>query len=140
MLSYCFSKPSTCVKTKGMWSSSRVKRGSSYKLVPIKVYPYQPLKVAFTNLVQKAGFLEKWRTRVPVVPHTHLVDIYDGKVWSDERLSTRSIFILAHCKRRLVSTLQPYSVLRWRYLFDHTKSSSQRTIQSYSGWCTTWAT
>ncbi len=47
-------------------SLKKVKRGSHFKLVPIKVYPYQSLKTALTKLVQKPGFLdncEKWELR-----------------------------------------------------------------------------
>ncbi len=64
----------------------KVKRGSRFKLVPIKVYPYQSLKTALTKLVQKPGFLdncEKWRRRV--TDTEYLVDIYDGRIWSEYR-------------------------------------------------------
>ena len=64
----------------------KVKSGRSYRLVPIKVYPYQSLHKSLSYLVQKDGFLdacEKWRKRVPLIPDAHLADIYDGHVWSD---------------------------------------------------------
>lgn len=48
----------------------KVRSGRSYRLVPIKVHPYQPLQKSLTHLVQKDGFLdacEKWRQRVSVI-------------------------------------------------------------------------
>ena len=62
----------------------KVKTGRGYKLVPNKVYPYQPLSKSLTYLIQKEGFLdscEMWRNRV--ASDTHLIDIYDGRVWSE---------------------------------------------------------
>ena len=62
----------------------KVKTGRKTTLVPIKVYPYQPLYKSFNNLVKKEGFLdacEMWRNRP--TSDTHLVDIYDGRVWSE---------------------------------------------------------
>ena len=57
-----------------------------YKLVPNKIYSYQPLHMSLTRIVQKEGFLdacEKWRNRFSIIPDQHLGDIYDGRVWSD---------------------------------------------------------
>ena len=62
----------------------KVKRGRKTKLIPIKIYPYQPLQKCLNNLVKKEGFLdlcETWRSRITA--DAHLVDIYDGLVWSD---------------------------------------------------------
>ena len=67
-----------------------IKSGKSYKLSHIKVYPYQPLQNSLSYLVQKRGFLdacEKWRSRMPLIPPTHLAHIYDGRVLSEFRSS-----------------------------------------------------
>lgn len=64
----------------------KVKIKKGYKLIPMKVYPYQPLSNSLTHLFQKEGFAEAcgiWRKRLPFVPQTHLLDIYDGQVWSN---------------------------------------------------------
>ena len=64
----------------------KVRSGRSNKLIPIKVYPYQPLQKSLTYLIQKEGFLdacEKWRRRMSLIPNAHLADVYDGRVWSD---------------------------------------------------------
>ena len=44
----------------------RVKHGSSYKLIPRKVYTYNSLKASLTKLFGRSGFsynYEKWRNR-----------------------------------------------------------------------------
>lgn len=51
-------------------------------LVPIKVYPYKPLRKSIEQMAKRKGFLsscEKWRKRS--VPDDYLCDIYDGNVW-----------------------------------------------------------
>ena len=62
----------------------KVKIQKRVKFVPIKVYPYQPLSNSITYLVNKPGFLEScemWRKNRS--PDDYLVDIYDGKIWSE---------------------------------------------------------
>lgn len=59
----------------------KVKRGSSYALVPKRVYAYCPLKDSLAKLYSRNDFAtkcEQWRKRqkFPGV----FVDIYDGKV------------------------------------------------------------
>lgn len=68
----------------------KVKSGRGYKLVPIKVYPYQPLAKSFSYLVQKGDFLEtceKWREHKRHISPTHLFDIYDGNIWNEFEIS-----------------------------------------------------
>ena len=53
----------------------KVKTGRGYKLVPNKVYPYQPLSKSLTCLVQKEGFLDSCEMcRNRVASDTHLID------------------------------------------------------------------
>lgn len=62
----------------------KVRRKSGYLLQPFKVYPYQPLKSAITQLINTPGFLEsyeKWRGRN--VPNGYYGDVFDGKVWRE---------------------------------------------------------
>ena len=64
----------------------KVKTGRSYRLVPIKAYPYQPLKYSLGRLVKKEGFVEvceQWRQRQSSVPSGYYGDSYDGQVWTD---------------------------------------------------------
>ena len=92
----------------------RVKTRKGYKLMPIKVYPYQPLANSLGYLVQKEGFLEsceKWRHRMALIPSTHLVDVYDGRVWHDFAafLSAPYSFLLT----LNVDWFQPYSRIEY---------------------------
>ena len=62
----------------------KVKRSGGYSLVPIRVYPYYPLKKSLERLISIPGFLEsceEWRHRASCVPQSFLADIYDGDVW-----------------------------------------------------------
>ena len=53
----------------------KVKTGRGSKLVPNKVYPYQPLSKSLTCLVQKEGFLDSCEMcRNRVASDTHLID------------------------------------------------------------------
>ena len=61
-----------------------VKAGKGQKLIPIKVFPYMPIRKSFEALAKRPGFIalcEKWRYR-PHVP-TYLSDIYDGRLWHE---------------------------------------------------------
>ena len=72
------SKRSPC----GALLLKKIKSKNGYKLVPIKVYPYKPLRISIEQLVSKKGFVEnceRWRNRV--VPAGFLSDIYEGAVW-----------------------------------------------------------
>lgn len=60
----------------------KVQAKQGYVLVPIKVYPYEPLKKSIEQLVKRKGLLskcEKWRTCS--VSEGFLCDVYDGNVW-----------------------------------------------------------
>ena len=60
----------------------KVKAKRCYILIPIRVYPYKPLKNSIAQLAKRKGFLqscERWR--VQSVPQDFLCDIYDGLVW-----------------------------------------------------------
>ena len=60
----------------------QVKHGSSYKLVPRKVYTYNGLKASLTKLFRRSGFsynCEKWRNRKKT--QGVYTDLYDGLVW-----------------------------------------------------------
>lgn len=80
------------------------------KLVPIKTYPYCPLRISLQRLALKPGFLsscERWREREPTIPPDVLGDIYDGNVWKSFRnnfLSTPYCYLIA----LNVDWFQPY--------------------------------
>ncbi len=62
----------------------KVRSKCGYSLQAFKVYPYQSLKSAITQLVNKPGFLdscEKWRRRS--VPSGYYGDVFDGNVWRE---------------------------------------------------------
>lgn len=62
----------------------KLKTQKGFKLVPIKVYPYQPLSSSVTYLANKPTFLEScemWWTKIS--PDDYLIDIYDGNVWTE---------------------------------------------------------
>ena len=65
----------------------KVKSGRGCRLVPVKTFPYMPLKSSLQSLASRPGFItacEQWRARVTTSSnHTYLRDIYDGKVWHD---------------------------------------------------------
>ena len=61
-----------------------IRSGKSYRLEPIKAYPYQSLQHSFSYLVKRDGFLsacEQWRYRMSSIPSSHLGDVYDGRIW-----------------------------------------------------------
>ena len=63
-----------------------LKKVKSGKLVPIKVYPYQPLCVSLGRLVQREGFVEAsehWRKREYSISSEYYGDVYDGQVWKE---------------------------------------------------------
>ena len=64
----------------------KVRSGRNCKLVPIKAYPYQPLRISLGRLVKKKGFIEaceQWRQRQPSIPQSYYGDVYDAQVWND---------------------------------------------------------
>ena len=63
-----------------------VKCSSKVEIVPHKVYPYHPIKVAITCLVSTPGFLDRcdhWRKRSETIPHGTLANVYDGAIWKE---------------------------------------------------------
>ena len=75
----------------------KVRSGRTYKLSPIKSYPYLPLCQSFSYLVKRKGFLdacEKWRSRAFSIPDLYLGDIYDGRVWHEFESECRASTIL----------------------------------------------
>lgn len=73
-------------------------RTGTTTLRPHKVYAYQPLKTALTNLVNRTGFLdvcEQWRSRCETIPNGLLCDIFDGQVWKEFQTIDGSEFLKA---------------------------------------------
>ena len=63
----------------------KVRSGRGYRLVPIKSFPYLPLRISLQTLAGRPGFInacEQWRKMVEF-PNTRLRDVYDGQVWRD---------------------------------------------------------
>lgn len=59
-----------------------VQKGSTNKLVPVKVYPYVSLKKSLTKLCKKSDFMKKcehWRNRKDTT--NFFTDVYDGAIW-----------------------------------------------------------
>ena len=60
--------------------------GRKSKLVPVKEYSYQPLRVSLGRLLSREGFVdqcEMWRQRESTVPQGYYGDIYDGRIWHE---------------------------------------------------------
>ena len=60
----------------------KVKSKSGYNLLPIKAYPYKPLKHSIEQMVQRNGFIQKceeWRNRS--ISTGYVADVYDGAMW-----------------------------------------------------------
>ena len=60
----------------------KVKTKRGYSLLPMRSYPYKPLKQSIAQLVKREGFLEcceKWRERK--IPQDYFGDVYDGSIW-----------------------------------------------------------
>ena len=88
------------------------------KVRPIKLYAYQSIKVAMTNLLNRDGFLklcEHWREREKNLPIGHLGDIYDGRVWQNFKVIDDINFLEApynYCFTLNLDWFQPYSHTR----------------------------
>ena len=98
-----------------------VKNNTAFKKVkPAKLYPYQSLKVAITNLVNKHGFLEQcehWRHSYDNLstPHEHMRDIYDGRIWKHFQVYEGVSFLdlpYNFCFTLNVDWFQPFSHTR----------------------------
>lgn len=86
------------------------------KVKPYKVFAYQSLKKAMTNLLNTNGFLENcehWRSRK--VPSGYLSDIYDGLVWQEFQVVDGIKFL--ETKYNFCFTLN----LDWFQPFTHTR-------------------
>ena len=86
------------------------------KVKPFKVFAYQSLKKAMTNLLNTDGFLgncEHWRSRK--VPSGYLSDIYDGLVWQEFQVVDGIKFL--ETKYNFCFTLN----LDWFQPFTHTR-------------------
>ena len=62
---------------------------------PYKVFAYQPLEKAITNLINRKGFIDvcdQWRTRSCSIPDGLLGDIYDAKMWEEFQAADGSNF------------------------------------------------
>lgn len=58
--------------------------GSETKLIPNKIYHYNPLKSSLNLLVQRKDFFQvaqHWRERSKFISDDLMGDIYDGRVW-----------------------------------------------------------
>ena len=94
-----------------------VKNGSKYKLVPIKAYPYFPLKKSLQRVISREGVLsacERWRQRARSIPNTHLGDVYDGRVW--QQFNSGNNFLASPFSYLLtlnVDWFQPFSHLEY---------------------------
>ena len=96
----------------------RVKSGRGYKLVPLKVYPYQSLEKSLQRLVRREGFLdacEHWRGRSQSVPSSYLGDVYDGHVWHE--FNSPSMFNFLTAPLSFLVTLN----VDWFQPFSHTE-------------------
>ena len=77
----------------------KVKCKRSFRLLPLKVYPYKQLQHSCEQLLKKEGFMEKceqWRSRT--VPEGYLCDIYDGLLWKKFSSVEKNNFLcFPHC-------------------------------------------
>ena len=76
----------------------KVRSLRTHRLVPIKVFPYQPLIKSFRHLARRKDFLdgcEVWRDRKSFIPHSFLGDIYDGHVWHEFTSESKGLFLEA---------------------------------------------
>ena len=93
-------------------------RNGTSRPVPLKVYAYQPLKIAITNLLNKTGVLEKcnfWYKRQEIISDGLMGDVYDGAVWKEFMNtddSASSQLKLNLCLTINVDWFQPFSRTR----------------------------
>ena len=88
------------------------------RVKPIKLYAYQSLKVAMTNLLNRYGFLkqcEQWRKREKTLLAGYLGDIFDGRVWQSFYVKDDIDFLnlpYNYCLSLNLDWFQPYSHTR----------------------------
>ena len=77
----------------------KVKTKCGYSLLPMRSYPYKPLKQSIAQLVKQEGFLEcceKWRERK--IPQDYFGDVYDGSIWKHFNTPVFQSFLsFPHC-------------------------------------------
>lgn len=96
------------------------------KAKPFKIFAYQSLKVALTNLVNTKGFIEQcdlWKSRYANLPEDALGDIYDGMVWKEFMLNEGTNNSLVS-KYNFCLTLN----VDWFQPFSHTRKLKQHRI------------
>ena len=74
----------------------KVKSGKSFELIPIKAYPYQPLRTSLGRLVKREGFVqacEQWRQRQTHIPPGYYGDVFDGQIWNEFGASSNTSFL-----------------------------------------------
>ena len=96
----------------------KIKTRKGLKLVPIKVYPYQPLVNCLSYLASRPGFLElceAWRTKscTAELSDTHLSDIYDGRVWEEYKLNGFLTAPYCYLVTLNLDWFQPYSHIEY---------------------------
>lgn len=103
----------------GTYLMRTIRTSSPYNRVkPIKLYAYQSLEVAITNLLNRDGFLEQceqWREREKHLPPGYLGDIYDGRVWQNFKIIEDINFLDSpynYCLSLNLDWFQPYSHIR----------------------------
>lgn len=91
---------------------------SMSKVRPFKLYAYQSLKDAMTNLVNRNHFLklcDHWRNRCANLPEGYLGDIYDGNMWKQFQVVDGINFLGSSynfCFTLNVDWFQPYTHTR----------------------------
>ena len=98
-------------------------RSGKTTVKPYKVFAYQPLETAVTNLANRTGFIdlcENWRERWNPGPDGVMCDIYDGHVWKDFQKVGGLSFLeskFSWCFTLNVDFFQPFSHTRkWHYI------------------------
>lgn len=87
----------------------KVKSGKGHKLIPIKVFPYMPIRNSLQALVKRPGFLtacESWRNRR--ISALYLCDIYDGQIWRDFETSNFLSSPMSYLVTLNVDWFQPF--------------------------------
>ena len=98
---------------------------SFIRVKPFKVFAYQSLKKAMTNLLNTNGFLENcehWRSRKEMVPSGCLSDIYDGKIWHEFQVIEGVKFLETNynfCFTLNLDWFQPYTHTRKLYIINY---------------------
>lgn len=98
---------------------------SFIRVKPFKVFAYQSLKKAMTNLLNTNGFLENcehWRNRKEMVPSGCFSDIYDGNIWHEFQVVDGVKFLETNynfCFTLNLDWFQPYTHTRKLYIIGY---------------------